>query len=105
MKYKLICMSFDGEYKTERPEFENKESAWIYSNNIGSKWYFYPFHFLVTKSGKTIKDCAYPLDIFIGSRVDRVAKIFNSHSMIENSQGLDPNKFAFSLMEDYYASI
>jgi len=44
--YKIICMSFDGDYQTEKPEFDTIEEAWEYSNDLGSKWYFYPFHFV-----------------------------------------------------------
>ena len=30
---KLICMSFDGAYQTERPSFPTIEDAWEHSNN------------------------------------------------------------------------
>jgi len=28
--YQLICMSFDGEYVTNKPKFESIEDAWEY---------------------------------------------------------------------------
>ena len=98
MKYKLICMSFDGEYQTERAEFDTIEAAWEYSNDLGSKWFFYPFHFVVSQSAKTVKDCPYPLDAFIGSRVKTVATIFNANSTRDDMQNADPEYFAFNLV-------
>jgi hypothetical protein len=46
-KYQVICMAFDGEYKREAPMFDEIEDAWEYANDLGSKWYFYPFSFVV----------------------------------------------------------
>ena len=52
--YQLICMAFDGDYVTERLEFKSIDDAWEYSNNLGSKWFFFPFHFVI--KNLTIKD-------------------------------------------------
>ena len=98
MKYKLICMSFDGEYKTESPEFNEIQEAWNYSNDLGSKWFFYPFHFVVSESGKTIKDCPYPLDVFINRRVETVSKIFEVNSTRDDMQNADCETFSFNLV-------
>jgi hypothetical protein len=92
-KYQLICMSFDGEYKREHQEFETIQDAWDYSNDLGSKWYFYPFHFVV--KGKTIADSTGPLDIYVGKRIKTVAKRFESLSKIEEAQGMGVEEFAF----------
>ena len=75
-KCKLICMAFDGEYQTERPVFDSIEDAWEYSNDLGSKWFFYPFHFVVTESGKTIVDAPEEIEQFNGMRVKTIAKQF-----------------------------
>ena len=45
-KYKLICMAPDGESVTNS-EHESIESAQNESGNMGSRWFFYPFHFVV----------------------------------------------------------
>lgn len=51
---KLICMSFDGVYVTDtNGTLKECQEA---SSNMGSKWFFYPFHFILTDSGKTIKE-------------------------------------------------
>jgi hypothetical protein len=96
-KYKLIVMSFDGEYKTEHPEFETIDKAWEYSNDLGSKWYFYPFHFVVTQSTKTVKAAGYFLEFTEGLRTKTVARIFEDHSKKEETKGMDAEAFAISL--------
>lgn len=73
-------MAFDGEYQTERPVFDSIEDAWEYSNDLGSKWFFYPFHFVVTESGKTIVDAPREIAVCKGRRVSTVATIFENHS-------------------------
>lgn len=97
MKYKLICMSFDGDYVTERPEFETLEAAWEYNDDMGSKWFFYPFRFVVTESGKTIVDAPFPLDDLDGRRVATVRKLFAAHSKDPDMLNADWERFAFTL--------
>lgn len=74
--YKLVCMSFDGEYVTERPTFKTLQEVADYDNDMGSRWYFYPFHFPVTESGKTIADSFFPVEFLKGKRVKSVSKMF-----------------------------
>lgn len=97
MKYRLICMAFDGEYVTERPVFDTISEAWDYSNDLGSKWFFYPFHFVTNETGTTIKDTGYFLEHLIGRRTKTVAAIFAAHSLLPESQGLDPEGFAITI--------
>lgn len=86
-------MSFDGEFKTERPEFDSIKEAWEYSNNLGSKWYFYPFHFITTQSGKTIRSCPNNLETFDNLRVKTVKEIFNRISKIDEAQGVSAERY------------
>jgi len=69
-------MAFDGEYRKEAPLFESIEKANEYSNDLGSKWFFYPFHFVTTESYKTIIDAGYGLTHLEKLRTSTVAKIF-----------------------------
>lgn len=96
-KYRLIVMSFDGEYKVEHPEFETIDKAWEYSNDLGSKWYFYPFHFVTTQSTKTIQDAGQFLDFTIGMKTKDVSSLFKAHSEKEETKGMDYEAFAISL--------
>lgn len=85
-EYQLICMSFDGKFVTDSTHnsIEDAENA---SADMGSKWYFYPFHFIV--SGKTVKETceglinmqtkqAYMPLMFKGKRLQTVVKAFST---------------------------
>ena len=96
-KYRLICMSFDGEYKKESPVFDSIDEAWTYSNNLGSKWYFYPFHFVTTESYKTIRSAGTFLESYEGIRTDTVSKIFFKHSQKPEMENADIEYFAITV--------
>ena len=91
-KYQVICMAFDGEYQREGQMCSDIEAAWELSNNLGSKWYFYPFHFVVVNN--TIRDVPSLMEKFLGKRIATVAKIFKelserpemSHAGVEEFQ-------------------
>lgn len=93
--YKLICMSFDGEYVTERDTFATAQDAWEASDDLGSKWFFYPFHFVVTESGKTIVASPLPFGEGEGRRVSTVSSIFHKASQMPEAQGMDADRFAW----------
>ncbi len=92
---KLICMAFDGEYQIERPIFKTIMEAWVYSGDLGSKWFFYPFHFVVTASGKTIKDAPETMQHLIGQRVKTVQQHFAKVAKTPEAQNADAEKFQF----------
>lgn len=96
-QFNLICMSFDGEYKRELPLFNDKQEAWEYANNLGSKWYFYPFYFLATE--KTIIDAPELWECFIGKRVKTVQRTLNQLSNKEEAQGMDVEDFMFYVLD------
>lgn len=75
-QYNLCCLSFDGDTQIERPIFDSAEDAWEYENDLGSKWFFYPFHFLITPSHGTIIDTCYGLEAAKGKRLKTVQKAF-----------------------------
>jgi hypothetical protein len=83
-EYKLIQMSFDGKYVTDS-EHESIEDAGNASADLGSKWFFYPFSFIV--KGQTVVDTgeglvnmatkeAYMPKMFKRKRLDSVVKAF-----------------------------
>lgn len=92
---KILCMSFDGETQLERPTFQTVDDTWEYASDLGSKWYFYPFYFVVTDSGKTIKDAPYPLDVYTGCRVKTVKKLFKTASAKPEAEGMTLENFMF----------
>jgi len=94
---KLIVMAFNGEYKMEQGGFKTVDDAWARSNDMGSRWYFYPFHFVVSASGKTIIDAPELLEWTKGRRVNTVQRIFEKHSGNPETQGMDAEQFALTL--------
>jgi len=95
-------MSFDGEYKTENPLFETIEQTWEHANNLGSKWFFYPFHFVVTESGKTIKDSCELLEFCNNKRIKTIGKMFENTSKLAISKNMSAEDFAFLLNDLYH---
>lgn len=95
----VMVMAFDGDTQLERPLFETTEEAWDYANDLGSKWYFYPFCFVVSESGKTIKDACGPLRVFIGKQVKTVKRVFAECAANPDNEGLDAEQFSFEVYQ------
>ncbi len=89
-------MSFDGDYVTEKTGFDSIQDAWNHANDMGSRWFFYPFHFVTTASGKTIKDvpCSY-MSHLSGLRVKAVAKHFEQVAKTPEAINADSEAFSF----------
>lgn len=104
-KYNLLCMSFDGDFviETNRGEpFDSISEAWAHSNDMGSRWYFYPFHFVVTESRLTIADVPEPswlFDWITNKRVKTISAIFKTVSDKSETQGLDYTTFPLALLD------
>jgi hypothetical protein len=80
-------MSFDGETKKEG-SFESIDDAWEHANNMGSKWYFYPFSFV--SKGKTVVSTPDPLmAIYENRRISTIKKEFKRVSELPECEGLD----------------
>lgn len=94
MVYQLVVMSFDGDYKRERPEFENTDDAWSYASDLGSKWYFYPFHFVVDQASE-IASAPSPMEHFEGMTLADVADHFAEVAATPEAQGMDAEEYAF----------
>jgi hypothetical protein len=82
-------MSFDGDVVCDNQLFDTIEEAWEYSNDMGCRWYFYPFHFVTTDSKKTIIDAPDAIDFFTGMRTRTIQTIFKKHSENDYTQGMD----------------
>ena len=93
----LICMSFDGEYVTEGRGFPSIESAWDRASNMGSRWFFYPFCFVTTESGKTIKAAPEQLEWLVGYRTVKVASLFAETSKQPEAKDMDCGAFTMLL--------
>ena len=93
----LICMSFDGDYITEARDVLSVDAAWEHAENMGPRWFFYPFHFVLTGSGKSIKAAAYGLEQFVGRRLDKVVAEFKDAAEEMTKETVDQEQFIYYL--------
>jgi hypothetical protein len=100
--YQLLCMSFDGDYITETLKFESIKNAWEYSNDLGSKWYFYPFHFVI--KNLTIKDTPDQLEYFKNKRIITVCRMFHLISKKELAKNCSIDQFVRVIIDEIGAS-
>jgi len=85
-QFTLICMAFDGDYVKDSTG-TLQECQWA-SQNMGSKWYFYPFHFIVSESGIVVDTGEGLVDmntkesfqskLFLNKRLTTVKKVFKN---------------------------
>jgi len=97
--YNVLFLSFDGDSQKEG-NFNEISEAWDYVNDIGSKWYFYPFCFVV--SNKTIKDAPDLLPFFIGKRITTVKKAFKKLYEQTKDQRLDVYDYMFAMSDNLH---
>jgi len=103
-KYGLICMTFDGDHVTEkRAEFDSVDEAWEYAGEMGSRWYFYPFVFVTTESGLSVKDSPDSLKFLNGKRVKSIAKLFKAVAELPESHGADCDLFVVNVRDYCHA--
>lgn len=93
----LICMSFDGEYVIEGRDFETSAAAWGRAADMGSRWFFYPFCFVTTASGKTILDAPQGMAHLVGRRVSTVQELFRGLAALPEMQGVDAEEFGLAV--------
>ena len=94
--YNAILFSFDGDYQREG-NFEEISEVWDDINDMGSKWYFYPFCFVV--SGKTIQDAPELLTCCIGKRINTIQKAFKQLYEQTKDQELDVYDYMYLLAD------
>jgi len=79
----------------EPEQFENTDDAWTYASELGSKWFFYPFHFVVNQAGEVVSAPS-PMEHMEGATVEDVAAHFREVS--EGLKGLEVDAEAFVFM-------
>ncbi len=105
--YKLIQMSFDGEY-VQDSEHETIEQAEQTSSDLGSKWYFYPLTVIV--KGQTVKETGGSLcfissgepvlsELLKGKRLKTVKHILNTVSKLDEAQYCEWDQFEILLID------
>ena len=94
--YRLICMSFDGEYITEG-RFSTVNDAWERSDDMGNRWFFYPFHFVVTE--KTIINSPDRMEFCNRKRITTVEKWFAELAKVSEMEDASTDDFFFALRD------
>ena len=77
--YSAICFAPNGEYVRDFYS-DSKESISEEINNMGSRWFFYPFVFIATE--KTIVEAPNCLEFLNGKRVKTVERFFKENEDI-----------------------
>lgn len=95
--YEIVCMSFDGDYVRENGSFKTIQEAWDYAGDMGSKWFFYPFIFIVNEDDRVIADAATPLEWTIGMPIGDVKASFSSYSEGVEDKDMGADEYALSL--------
>jgi len=103
--FKIVVMSFAGGIQRERPEFEDTADAWNYANDLGSKWFFYPFAFVVTGSGKTVVKTPELLEWAKSLRLSTVQKRFAQAAALPEAANMEWEAFSFLLLERNYEEV
>lgn len=96
-KFYPVLISFDGYQAGERAEFNTISETWDYINDMGSKWFFYPFCFVA--SGQTIEDSPELLPFFIGRRINTVKKAFKKLYAQTQDQSLNVYDYMFAMAD------
>lgn len=97
--YNLMVVSFDGEKKIETVNGD-VNYCWEHSNDMGSKWYFYPFHFVVSE--KTVIDTPNELSIFKGKRIKTLLKVFKAtyKRLVNEDRVVDCQEFSCEMLNN-----
>jgi hypothetical protein len=91
-------MSFDGDFQTERPDFDEVDKAWRWGSDIGSKWFFYPFYFVTSASTKTIVAAPHGMELLEGKRTATVVKLFEECNKLPEANGMSVDDYLVFVM-------
>jgi hypothetical protein len=76
-RYNLVCIAPDGDHVTDVREASFDECI-KRSQEMGSRWIFYPFHVITTPSNRTVADAFGDMSPFIGKRLKTLKKAIAS---------------------------
>lgn len=84
MKY-LFVIAPDAEWKIEG-EFKSIDEAWERNDNMGSRWFFYPFRLVATNPSINAKIVSCPDKLFEGKKVKTFLKALSNIKTDEDLQ-------------------
>lgn len=94
--YKATLLSFDGDSVSEGM-FNDTAEVWDYINDLGSRWFFYPFAFVTTD--KTVIEAPDDLRFLNGKRIKTVKRLFDEVYKATEEMELDCYEFVWFLEE------
>ena len=77
---RLVCIAPDGDHVTECKDLSKWECI-ERSVDMGSRWIFYPFHFVVSDSGKTVIDAPDEFKFLERKRLNTVKRLFKEEKI------------------------
>ena len=99
-------MAHDGKWQVEHnifsddKLFDSVEDAWKHSNDMGSRWFFFPYHFVVNSTLSTVVESPCdPLNFLARKRIKKVQKMFKKASEYPDAEGMEVDEFMFFLAE------
>ena len=89
MKYKACLFSPDGDWVTDYRGCETIQEVWDNLADMGSRWFFYPFHTVIRDNGlvtthlKRIVEAGEPFADLAGCTIQTFAKMLKEHPQDE----------------------
>ncbi len=80
--YKAVLFAVDGDWVTDYRDSKTVEEVQELLANQQSRWYFYPFHAVITDRGSTketqrIVDAAFPFEELKGKTIRTMSKVIS----------------------------
>jgi len=72
-KYNLVCIAPDGDHIIDAKDKTYEECVRA-ERDMGSRWFFYPFHVITNDSNVTVVDAFDDMEPFIGKRLKTLKK-------------------------------
>lgn len=98
--YKLWVMSFDGDTILDGTG-KTVEELIHRSADMGSKWFFYPFHIITTERGM-IKDLYGANKQFQGRYLKTIKQIWHDFSKRNETEGMDAESFLIHIKLNWH---
>lgn len=76
---KIMLMADDGEYVIDNSIHDTIDDAWEYASDFGSKWFFFPYVFIINDAKITVMAGCDHLEHLNGKRIKTVQKLFKAH--------------------------
>jgi hypothetical protein len=100
MQYNAILFSLGGDYVVDFFGCKTKQEVWDRLDNMGSRWFFYPFAFVASE--KSVVDAPEGLGELMGKRLKTVKRLFKQagETFPDSMEALVNGVWPLSLLPD-----